>query len=204
MGICETNQAQVSGRILSPPALSHAIYGEEFYTAQLEVRRLSGNADVLPVLISGRKMQDIDLKLGGEVLLRGQLRSYNKIIEGASRLELKLFVREAEAYARGEDLNQISLVGYLCKPPVYRVTPFGREIADLLLAVNRSYNKSDYIPTIVWGKNARLASHMCVGQKLRIEGRIQSRQYEKQLPDGTCVQKTAYEVSACTMCPESL
>ena len=130
------------------------------------------------------------------------MRSYNKIIEGASRLELKLFVREAEEYAGGEDLNQIALVGYLCKPPVYRVTPFGREIADLLLAVNRSYNKSDYIPTIVWGKNARLASHMCVGQKLRIEGRIQSRQYEKQLPDGACVQKTAYEVSACAMCPE--
>jgi len=147
----ETNQAEISGRVLTQPCLSHSIYGESFYAFMIHVPRLSGNADILPVVVSERVIDRMTVSEGDEVLIRGQLRSYNKIVDGASRLELKVFAREMHPWAEEEYLNRIDMIGFLCKPPVYRTTPFGREITDMLIAVNRSYNKSDYIYPLSYG-----------------------------------------------------
>lgn len=202
MATNETNQAEISGKVSLPPNLSHSIYGESFYTFMIQVPRLSGNADTLPVIVSERIISRVPIGEGDRILIRGQLRSYNKIVDGASRLELKIFAREIQPWAEEEYLNRIDLTGFLCKPPVYRTTPFGREITDMLIAVNRSYNKSDYIPSIVWGRNAKTAQTYRVGQKIRIEGRIQSREYEKLLDNGEKIIRVAYEVSAASAAPE--
>ena len=172
------------------------IYGESFFIFSLEVPRLSGHVDVLPVILPERLLAQAGLSEGARIGLRGQLRSYNRIIEGSSRLELKIFAKEIYGFPEGDCLNRMEMTGFLCKPPIYRTTPFGREITDMLVAVNRSYNKSDYIPTIAWGRNARMAKNLPVGQKIRVEGRIQSREYEKLLESGERIRRVAYEVSA--------
>ena len=159
------------------------------------VKRLSGQGDVLPVTVSERLIADKDLKVGVTINALGQFRSYNKLVDGKSKLMLTVFVRELIEDCTVKNPNSIVLSGYICKPPVYRTTPFNREIADILIAVNRSYNKSDYIPCIAWGRNARFAKNLCVGEKIAISGRIQSREYTKKISDDLVKTLTAFEVS---------
>jgi primosomal replication protein N len=187
-----TNSVSVAGR-LEGLSMSHKIFGEAFYTFYLECGRLSEKADILPVTISERLLLTHPLFEGSEVCVKGQLRSYNKLVDGKVRLYLTIFARDIEEKTR--QLNEIELTGFVCKPPVYRVTPFGREITDMLVAVNRAYNKSDYIPCIVWGRNARYAAEFGVGDKITVFGRVQSREYEKVLENGEKLIRTAYEVS---------
>lgn len=186
------NNVTVAGS-LKDLSMSHKIYGEAFYTFYIECGRLSEKADYLPVTASERLLFRHPLCEGAEVCVKGQLRSYNKLVDGKVRLYLTIFAREIEE--KSHTVNEIELTGYVCKPPVYRVTPFGREITDMLIAVNRAYNKSDYIPCIVWGRNARFAAEFGVGDKISIFGRVQSREYEKVMENGEKVQRTAYEVS---------
>jgi single-stranded DNA-binding protein len=161
----------------------------------LEVRRLSDTSDRLPITVSERLIAGWNVKVGTAVALNGQLRSYNKFADGASRLRLTIFVREFEALQEGRNPNVIELEGYICKPPIYRMTPFKREICDLLLAVNRAYNKSDYIPCIAWGRNARFVKDIPIGVKIQISGRVQSRLYQKRLSETEIETRTAFEVS---------
>lgn len=190
------NKVFLSGEVESSPVYSHELYGEGFYEFYLRVSRLSGQADVLPVTVSERIMSGVDLTIGARVALSGQFRSYNKIENEHSKLMLTVFVRDFLAYDENEpNPNVTELNGYVCKPPVYRTTPFNREICDVLLAVNRSYNKSDYIPCIAWGRNARFVRNIEVGQNIRITGRIQSRKYNKKLEGDVIEERTAYELS---------
>ena len=191
----KNNRVYFMGEIVSEATFSHEVYGEGFYEFYVKVMRLSGQADILPVTISERLIQGNDLKLGSNICALGQFRSYNKLEGNRSRLMLTVFVREIMEIAPGKNPNSIVLSGYICKPPVYRTTPFNREIADLLIAVNRSYNKSDYIPAIAWGRNARFVKNLAVGDKIALSGRIQSREYQKKQPDESLVTMTAYEVS---------
>lgn len=200
--ILETNYVKITGKIVSPIEFSHEIYGEGFYNFFIEVPRLSETVDVLPVSISERLIINMELKEGTYVKIIGQLRSYNRYVNGASKLILTVFARDIELLEDEEEIkenlkspNEIFLDGYICKPPVYRTTPFGREISDLLLAVNRAYNKSDYIPCIAWGRNARFCSNILVGDHIKIWGRIQSREYQKKLENGEVETRVAYEVS---------
>ena len=188
------NKVLLSGEIITQPVYSHSVYGEGFYEMMLSVPRLSEHNDVLPITISERLIADRDIKPGSQISLDGQFRSYNKISDGKSRLMLTVFVREL---IDGEPAspNLIELEGYICKPPIYRTTPFKREICDILLAVNRAYNKSDYIPCIAWGRNARYVKGIAVGQKIYITGRIQSREYQKKYSETETETKTAYEIS---------
>ena len=196
------NQITVSGELVSEFSFDHEVFGEKFYTTKLSVERKSGNIDVLPILISERII-DIKREWKGEMVkVYGQVRSYNKHEENKSRLILSVFAREFEEIefeheepGSGNDENNILLDGCICKKPSYRKTPLGREISDILLAVNRPYGKSDYIPCIAWGRNAVYASGLEVGTRLQIEGRIQSREYQKRISDGECETRTAYEVS---------
>lgn len=190
----QNNRAYVAGRVISAPVYSHEVMGEKFYDLVLAVKRLSEQEDDIPVTVSDRLMQNADIDIGAFVGVAGQLRSYNKIIGGKSKLVLRVFARELDE-GDAENPNVIELEGFVCKPPVYRTTPFKREICDMLLAVNRAYNKSDYIPAIAWGRNARYAGDFRVGDKVEITGRIQSRIYQKTLEDGTVEDRTAYEVS---------
>lgn len=190
----QNNQVYLSGQIASAPEFSHEIMGEKFYDTTVSVERLSGQSDVIPITVSDRLMEGQNFEIGNLIGLIGQFRSYNKIVDGKSKLVLRVFVRELCECDENAP-NVIELEGYVCKPPVYRTTPFKREIADLLIAVNRAYNKSDYIPAIAWGRNARYASTFDVGDKIHLVGRIQSRIYQKSLDDGTIEERVAYEVS---------
>lgn len=195
-----TNKVYIEGRISSEITFSHEMYGEGFYTFYVEVPRLSDAVDILPVTVSERLISRLDMSVGKLVSVEGQLRSYNKFIDGINRLVLTVFAREIKNI---EDIsktpNQIYIEGYICKPPIYRTTPFGREITDLLIAVNRSYNKSDYIPAIAWGRNARFSNIFNVGIHIKLWGRIQSREYEKKLADESSIKRIAYEVSISKM-----
>lgn len=191
----KNNQVFIAGEIVSDATYSHEMYGEGFYEFFVKVMRLSGQADVLPVTLSERLIQGGMLCKGKEICAVGQFRSYNKIENGKSRLMLTIFIRELLDETQGKNPNNIVLNGYICKPPVYRTTPFNREIADILVAVNRAYNKSDYIPCIAWGRNARFVKSLCVGDKVAISGRIQSREYQKRLSETDVKTMTAYEVS---------
>jgi single-stranded DNA-binding protein len=199
--IIETNMVKIVGEVISDKEYSHEMYGEKFYVFQLEVPRLSSSVDVLPITISERLLFNIDFHLGQCVIIEGQLRSYNRFIETTNKLVLTIFAREI--YVPEEDElqeilrkpNEIYLDGYICKKPVYRITPFGREITDILIAVNRPYNKSDYIPCIAWGRNARFCENLLVGDHIKIWGRIQSREYQKKLNSGDVETKVAFEVS---------
>lgn len=190
----KNNRVYIHGEIVSDAKLSHTVYGEGFYEFFVKVLRLSGQADVLPVTVSERIMTD-EMKSGATISAIGQFRSYNKLEDGRSRLILTVFVRELLPRPMGKNPNSIVLSGYICKPPVYRTTPFNREIADMLIAVNRSYNKSDYIPAIAWGRNARFVEKLTTGEKVALSGRIQSREYQKKQDDGSFLTMTAYEVS---------
>lgn len=191
----KNNRVFISGEIVSEATFSHEIYGEGFYEFFVRVMRLSGQADVLPVTLSERLIQDGMLSKGKPICALGQFRSYNKIENGKSRLMLTVFVRELLPRLPDKNPNSILLSGYICKPPVYRTTPFNREIADVLVAVNRAYNKSDYIPCIAWGRNARFVKNLSVGDKIAISGRIQSREYQKKISETESRTMTAYEVS---------
>ncbi|MBD5636704.1 MAG: single-stranded DNA-binding protein [Clostridia bacterium] len=191
----KNNRVYVMGEIVSEAKFSHEVYGEGFYEFFVQVMRLSGQADILPVTVSERLIKSSDLKMGSTISALGQFRSYNKLENGKSRLMLTVFVRELVEPNTGNNPNSIVLSGYICKPPVYRTTPFNREIADVLLAVNRAYNKSDYIPCIAWGRNARFVQNLKVGDRVALSGRIQSREYQKRLSETDVVTMTAYEVS---------
>lgn len=190
----KNNKVFISGEILTEAEFSHEVYGEGFYEMTVMVKRLSGQGDILPLTVSERLIEDRNLKPGVFINALGQFRSYNKLVDGKSKLMLTVFVRELLETPR-KNPNNIVLSGYICKPPVYRTTPFNREIADLLIAVNRSYNKSDYIPCIAWGRNARFAKNLSVGEKIAVAGRIQSREYQKKYSEEDIRTLTAYEVS---------
>lgn len=193
------NQVYISGELLSESKFSHESYGEKFYESKMRIERLSGAADTLPVVISERIMPK-DWAAGKTVHVLGQFRSHNEIVDGKSRLMLYVFVRELLDAPADRNPNTIILSGYVCKKPIYRTTPFNREIADMLIAVNRAYNKSDYIPLIAWGRNARFAGNLEVGERVVLAGRIQSREYQKVQPNGFTVTMTAYEVSISKIC----
>ena len=202
----ENNQLILVGKVTSDKRFSHEIYGEKFYIFDLSVPRLSGNADIIPITISERLLLEEDLDIGKNITIEGQFRSYNSFENERNRLVLTVFAKEIH-FMEGEEFvpskenvsNEVILDGYICKKPIYRKTPFGREIADILLAVNRAYNKSDYIPCIAWGRNARFCENIPVGTEVRVIGRVQSRQYEKKYEDGTSEIKVAYEVSVASL-----
>ena len=194
----ENNYLVLIGKIISDKTFSHEIYGESFYVFNLEVPRLSGNADIIPITISERLIANFDLTIGRKVVIEGQFRSYNSYENEKNRLVLTVFAKDIIDYKEEQEenvSNEVVLNGYVCKKPIYRKTPFGREISDILLAVNRAYNKSDYIPCIAWGRNARFCENMEVGTEVKIVGRVQSRTYEKKFEDGRTEQRVAYEVS---------
>ena len=219
----ENNYLTLVGKVASDKKFSHEIYGERFYSFDLCIPRLSGSADIIPVTASERLFTDEMLQDGTKLLIKGQFRSYNSYENERNKLILTVFAKDIEEVKEDEEevetenveetenvdseearkeafkkdyiTNEVVLIGYICKKPVYRQTPFGREIADLLLAVNRAYNKSDYIPSIAWGRNARFCQNLEVGTEVKIVGRVQSRNYEKKLEDGTILKKVAYEVS---------
>ena len=190
----ENNQLILCGVIETAPVLDHEVFGENFYRMDVSVPRLSGAQDILPVTISERLMNS-QVTPGVRVGITGQLRSYNKVMGGSGRLLLTAFAQHLLAPDETENPNIIRLTGAICKPPSFRTTPFGREITDLMLAVNRAFGKSDYIPCIAWGRTARYAAGLNVGDKLEVQGRFQSREYQKQMPDGTVMTRVAYEVS---------
>lgn len=198
----DTNKVILVGKIVKELEFSHSICGEGFYNTYIEIPRLSEVRDVLPMTISERLIQEMSLKVGDQLQVEGQLRSYNKTINGKNKLILSIFVKEINLIFLEEQTknpNRIYLDGFICKNPIYRTTPFGREITDLLIAVNRAYNKSDYIPCIAWGRNARFSQTLEVGQQIRLWGRIQSREYQKKYPNGEVANKVAYEVSISKM-----
>ena len=191
----KNNKVQLMGEIVSDATFSHEVYGEGFYEFFVRVMRLSGQADILPITLSERLIKVNELRKGKTICAVGQFRSYNKIENGKSRLMLTVFVRELLDELPCKNPNGILLSGYICKPPVYRTTPFNREIADVLIAVNRAYNKSDYIPCIAWGRNARFVKNLEVGDRIAVSGRIQSREYQKKMSETDIRTMTAYEVS---------
>ena len=203
----ENNHLVLVGKIVGEQKYSHEIYGEKFYSFDLEVVRLSSNTDIIPITVSERLLTNVDLTIGKNVEVEGQFRSYNNYDSKKNRLILTVFakeINESEEVQEQEEnknviTNEVTLIGYVCKKPIYRQTPFGREIADILLAVNRAYNKSDYIPCIAWGRNARFCQNIEVGSQVKIVGRVQSRTYEKKYEDGTVETRVAYEVSIASM-----
>ncbi len=218
----DNNCATLIGKVASDKRLSHETFGEKFYLFDLEVMRLSDTADIIPITVSERLLTNFDLSIGNKIIVDGQFRSYNNYENEKNRLVLTVFAKDIQEYdkvkeqeeieakddetgeeeaseKKGEVTNEIVLIGYICKKPIYRQTPFGREIADILLAVNRAYNKSDYIPCIAWGRNARFCQNIEVGTEIKITGRIQSRTYEKKFEDGTTETRVAYEISIASM-----
>lgn len=196
--VIENNQVTIMGTIVSGYQFSHEIFGENFYMVDVQVPRLSDSADIIPIMISERIVDVEADAVGANVIINGQFRSYNRHESKKNRLLLSVFARDIEfvdEVVENEKTNQIYLDGYICKPPVYRKTPLGREITDLLLASNRPYGKSDYIPCICWGRNARYASSFEVGMRCVIWGRIQSREYMKKISEDELERRIAYEVS---------
>lgn len=189
------NKVYIAGEIITTPTFSHEVLGEGFYEFDLKVKRLSGFYDTIPVTISERLINENELKLHSVIAGNGQFRSYNKLEGKKSRLLLTVFLREVLPYDEKQNPNVIEINGYVCKEPIYRTTPFKREICDVLIAVNRSYNKSDYLPCIAWGRNAKYVKEFSVGDNIKIVGRIQSRVYQKKLSETEVVQKTAFEIS---------
>ena len=196
--VIENNQVTVMGEIVSGFMYSHEIFGEGFYMVDVKCKRLSESYDIIPIMVSERLM-DVTADYTGELIsVSGQFRSYNRHEEKRNRLVLSVFAREVEFIEEMEEsskTNQIYLDGYICKEPIYRKTPLGREIADLLLAVNRPYGKSDYIPCICWGRNARFAGNFEVGERCAVWGRIQSREYMKRIDEENVERRVAFEVS---------
>ena len=204
----DNNHLVLVGKVTSEKRFSHEIYGEKFYIFDMEVPRLSDATDTIPVTASERIINDELLSSDKRVVVKGQFRSYNSYEGERSRLILTVFAKdimleeslpEEEQEALRKTSNVVTLEGYICKKPIYRQTPFGREISDILLAVNRAYNKSDYIPSIAWGRNARFSQNLPTGTEVKIVGRVQSRNYEKKHEDGTIENRVAYEVSIASL-----
>ena len=196
--VIENNQVVIMGEIVSDFAFSHEIFGEGFYMVDVRVERLSDSIDIIPLMVSERLIDVNGDYKGMYIVVNGQFRSYNRHEERKNKLVLSVFAREIDFVDEiGENTksNQIYLDGYICKEPVYRKTPLGREIADLLLAVNRPYGKSDYIPCICWGRNARFTSNFVVGARCAVWSRIQSTEYMKKISDEQLEKRVAYEVS---------
>lgn len=208
--LLENNHLVLVGKVTSDKTYSHEIYGEKFYIFDLEVPRLSKAIDVIPITVSERLLTNLSLEIGKKLAVEGQFRSYNSYQNERNKLILTVFAKDIIEVVDSEEMqedeekketvtNEVILSGYVCKKPIYRQTPFDREIADLLLAVNRAYNKSDYIPCIAWGRNARFCQNLEVGTEVKIVGRVQSRKYEKKFEDGTSEVRVAYEVSISSM-----
>ena len=197
----ENNRAEVIGIVCDEPKISHEIYGEKFFVFTLQIPRLSGISDNVKVMVSDRLLADVPISVGDVIEVDGQFRSYNDYENGDNRLVLTVFAKDIRRADEEKEKNPNSLYlnGFICKTPIYRTTPFGREITDLLLAVNRSYNKSDYIPVIAWGRNARYCKNINIGDNIKVWGRIQSRIYQKHISDEEVIEKTAYEVSVSRM-----
>ena len=193
----DNNKVTISGEIAREFEYNHEVYGEKFYTSTLEVRRESGYVDKVPIEVSDRLVSVNDTWTGNFVRIKGEFRSYNQHGEGKSRLILFVFARDIEVLDGRIDSNEIILNGFICKEPTYRKTPLGREISEILIAANRAYGKSDYIPCIAWGRNARFTSGLEIGKEIKICGRIQSREYLKRYKDGIEETRTEYEVSVC-------
>ena len=201
----ENNYLTLVGKVTGEKEFSHEIYGERFYIFNLSIPRLSGNNDIIPITVSERLIKEDTLQEGKKLLVKGQFRSYNSYENEKNRLILTVFAKDIIEVEENEEenemvkkdtiTNEVVLVGYICKKPIYRQTPFGREISDILLAVNRAYNKSDYIPCIAWGRNARFCQNLEIGSQVKVVGRVQSRTYEKKHEDGTTENRIAYEVS---------
>lgn len=194
----ENNRVYLCGKVVTPLNFSHESFGEKFFTFKLEVPRLSQQKDILIVTVSDRLLINVNLEEGSLAEVLGQFRSYNNPSNVGNRLILTVFARDiknVESIDPSKNINEIFLNGYVCKKPQYRTTPLGREITDILLAVNRLYGKSDYIPCIAWERNARFASTFQIGDNIKIWGRVQSRDYQKKLEDGRVEIRTAYEVS---------
>ena len=210
----ENNYLTLVGKVTSEKRFSHEIYGERFFSFDLSIPRLSESEDIIPITVSERLINEDMMAIGTTLLVRGQFRSYNSYENEKNKLILTVFAKDIQKIEEDQSVicdedeiqeneftkkdmitNEVVLIGYICKKPIYRQTPFGREIADILLAVNRAYNKSDYIPSIAWGRNARFCQNLDVGTEVKIVGRIQSRNYEKKLENGEVVKKVAYEVS---------
>lgn len=198
------NRMIAAGRLTAAPQLSHEVMNEPFYSAILQVKRLSGALDSIPLTLPGKLLVEGQPLEDTLLLVQGQVRSYNKVVEGAGRLMVTLFAQSIAPTQDNETLNRVELTGALCKPPVYRSTPFGREICDMMLAVNRAFGKSDYIPCIAWGRNAQYASRFHVGDRLHLTGRLQSREYQKLMDNGEYIVRNAFEVSAFTLEGENL
>lgn len=197
-----SNFVTISGIVTEQPIFSHNLFGEGFYVFKISVKRLSDKCDILPITVSERLIDLSEIKVGNKLMVQGQVRSYNNYIETEKRnkLIITIFARNIEIFnADNEydfiDANDIILDGFICKNPIYRTTPFGREISDILLAVNRSYNKSDYIPCISWGRNAKFCESLDIGSNVKITGRLQSRTYQKRLSEEEIIEKVAYEIS---------
>lgn len=199
----ENNKISLVGEVISAPKLSHETHNEKFYTVKVDVKRLSGDIDTLEIIIS-EKLYDIDkIELGIRYYIEGEIRSYNYYVSETERrkLVINIFAKNLSIAEETDDecLNNFELVGHICKEPIYRKTPFDREISDILLAVNRLYGKSDYLPCIAWGRNAKFASTLEIGDKIKITGRMQSRQYTKKINDNEEEKKIAYEMSIITL-----
>ncbi len=195
-----TNKIEIAGRIISDIVPSHEVFGERFFSSTLEIKRLSASSDYIPITIPQRLVAQHNITKDSLIRAEGQLRSYNYYLKvndltenRRSKLVVTAFAKEI--YPFENYINDVSLNGFICKPPVYRQTPFGKQISDILVAVNRNYGKSDYIPVIFWGSNAIKTSELAVGTPISVSGRIQSREYEKKLPSGESITKTTYEVS---------
>ena len=193
----ENNNITISGKIVSDLELSHEVYNEKFYKFYIKSERLSNQEDILPVIISERMINLDELEENKNIRIDGQFRSYNEQRENGNKLVLSIFVKGIDFISDDDSLtqNDANFIGYVCKNPIYRKTPLGREIADVLIAVNRTYKKSDYIPCILWGRNAKYCENLEVGTKVKVNGRIQSRNYEKKIDENKIIKKTAYEVS---------
>jgi single-stranded DNA-binding protein len=201
--VIENNQVNIIGEVVSEFKFSHEVFGEGFYLVDVSVNRLSEMKDIIPLMVSERLIDVTKDYRGMKIEVSGQFRSYNRHEDSRNKLILSIFVRELQ-FIDDEDMpeeqskaNQITLDGYVCKQPTYRKTPLGREIADILIAVNRPYGKSDYIPCIAWGRNARFAAGIEVGGHLIIQGRVQSREYTKKISEEQVEKRVAYEVSVC-------
>lgn len=197
--LTENNKVQMSGIIVENPVFNHRLYGEDFFKLKISIKRLSDTYDILDVVFSSRLVQDMaEIKTGTNIHIIGEYRSHNNTHVVENKISFFIFAKELYVYKDASQIyysDNITLRGFLCKEPTIRKTPLGRQISDLIVAVNRQYHKSDYIPCIVWGRNALFAQHLNIGDEILIKGRIQSREYQKKLESGEIVTRTAYEVS---------
>lgn len=191
----KNNKVIISGTVASGPKFNHEVFGEKFYVFNLDTKRISETVDTIPIMVSERLVYIDEIENGKRIRVEGQYRSYNDHKNNRNRLILSVFARSMEYETDNNDKNKVELEGYICKSPIYRETPMGREITDLLVAVNRPYGKADYIPCVVWGRNATFASELDIGTKIVCTGRIQIRQYNKKIDEQMSEVRVAYEVS---------